>query len=86
LRSFLGIASAWQLQATSSNKAGDVSVLWYDMPMRISLVLGIYKDLHIRYPEPDLADRWVTHKSCGSPTAAAWSPVCTQPSTRRGRL
>ena len=29
------------------------------MLMRISLILGIYKDLHILYPEPALADRWV---------------------------
>jgi hypothetical protein len=29
------------------------------MLMRISLVLGIYKDLHVLYPEPDLANRWV---------------------------
>src|ERR1039457_573500 len=29
------------------------------MLMRISLILGIYKDLHILYPEPDLADKWV---------------------------
>src|ERR1022692_2134948 len=35
-------------------KAGRVSILPYDMLMRISLILGIYKDLHILYPEPDL--------------------------------
>jgi len=40
-------------------KADRVSTLPYDMLMRISLVLGIYKCLHVLYPEPDLADRWV---------------------------
>jgi hypothetical protein len=29
------------------------------MLIRISLVLGIYKDLRILYPEEDLAHRWV---------------------------
>jgi len=40
-------------------KAGQVSTLSFDMLMRISLVLGIYKNLHILYPDPALADRWV---------------------------
>jgi antitoxin Xre/MbcA/ParS-like protein len=40
-------------------KAGQTGILSYDTLMRISLVLGIYKDLHILYPEPDLADRWI---------------------------
>ena len=26
---------------------------------RISLVLGIYKALHILYPQPELADQWI---------------------------
>jgi hypothetical protein len=29
------------------------------MLVRISLVLGIYKALHILYPDRQLADRWV---------------------------
>ena len=29
------------------------------MLIRISLVLGIFKDLRILYPEQELADRWV---------------------------
>jgi hypothetical protein len=40
-------------------KAGQISSLSFDTLMRISLLLGIYKDLHILYPEPDLADRWL---------------------------
>jgi hypothetical protein len=40
-------------------KAGEVGTLSYDMLTRISLLLGIYKALHILYPEAELADRWV---------------------------
>ena len=73
MRAFLNVGAAWQLHAEEQRallgwpapstffkyKAGHVSTLPYDMLMRISLVLGIYKDLHILYPEPDLANRWV---------------------------
>jgi len=73
MRSFFNIAAQWQLNTEEQRallgwpaestffkyKADRVSTLPYDMLMRISLVLGIYKSLHILYPEPDLADRWV---------------------------
>ena len=73
LRSFFQIASAWDLNVAEERallgwpspstfhkyKAGDSGTLSYDMLMRISLVLGIYKALHILYPDPQLADRWV---------------------------
>ena len=73
LRSFLRVADAWELSVEQrrallgwppgstffKHKAGDIGVLSYDTLIRISLVLGIYKDLHILYPDPDLADRWV---------------------------
>ena len=73
IRAFLNVSEAWNLSNEARRallgwpaestffkyKASDVSTLSYDMLMRISLVLGIYKDLHILYPEPDLADRWV---------------------------
>jgi len=73
MRSFFRIAKAWQLANDEQRallgwpapatfykyKAGQVTALPYDMLVRISLVLGIYKDLQILYPEPDLADRWV---------------------------
>ena len=73
IRTFFQVAAAWQLTAEEQRallgwpaestffkyKAGPVSMLSYDMLMRISLVLGIYKDLHILYPEPELADRWI---------------------------
>ncbi|HTQ53825.1 MAG TPA: MbcA/ParS/Xre antitoxin family protein [Bryobacteraceae bacterium] len=73
LRTFLNVAAAWELSAEEQRallgwpaestffkyKAGEVSTLPYDMLIRISLVLGIYKSLHILYPEHNLADRWV---------------------------
>ena len=73
IRTFLNIADAWKLVGEVQRallgwppestffkyKAGDIGTLSFDMLMRISLVLGIYKDLHILYPEPGLADRWV---------------------------
>jgi hypothetical protein len=73
IRTFLNIASAWQLSGDEQRallgwpaestfykyKAGQVGTLPYDTLIRISLVLGIYKALHILYPEPALADRWI---------------------------
>ena len=73
IRTFLNVAQTWQLTIEEARallgwppestfykyKAGHIGTLSYDMLMRISLVLGIYKDLHILYPEPGLADRWV---------------------------
>jgi len=73
MRAFFNVSTAWQLGVEEQRallgwppestfykyKAGQVSTLPYDMLMRISLVLGIYKDLHILYPEAELADRWV---------------------------
>lgn len=40
-------------------KAGEVGTLSFDTLMRVSLILGIYKALHILFPEAELADRWV---------------------------
>ena len=34
-------------------------MLSFDTLTRLSLVLGIYKALHVLYPDPALADRWV---------------------------
>jgi len=73
MRSFLQIAQAWSLTIEEQRallgwppestfykyKAGQIGILSYDTLMRVSLLLGIYKDLHILYPETDLADRWV---------------------------
>jgi hypothetical protein len=74
MRAFLNVAEAWSLSNEARRallgwpaestffkyKAGEIGTLSFDMLTRISLVIGIYKDLHILYPEPDLADRWVS--------------------------
>ena len=71
MRTFLAIAKAWTLTVEEQRgllgwpaastfhkyKAGDVGQLGYDMLTRISLVIGIYKALHILYDD-GLADRW----------------------------
>ena len=73
MRTFLNVAEAWNLTTAEQRallgwppestfykyKAGQVGTLPYDMLLRLSLVLGIFKDLRILYPECDLADRWV---------------------------
>jgi len=73
VRTFFNIARAWGLSVAEQRallgwpaastyhkyKAGDVGALAYDTLTRISLVLGIYKALHILYPDTALADRWV---------------------------
>ena len=73
IRTFFNVAQAWSLSNEEQRgllgwppestffkyKGGDPGTLSFDMLTRISLVLGIYKDLHILYPEPELADRWV---------------------------
>src|SRR5215470_17578424 len=66
MRTFLNIADTWKLTGEEQRallgwppestfykyKAGQVGTLSYDMLMRVSLALGIYKALHILYPEP----------------------------------
>jgi hypothetical protein len=73
MRSFFEMAKVWGLNVEEQRallgwppestfykyKAGRIGSLSFDALMRISLLLGIYKDLHILYPEPDLADRWL---------------------------
>jgi hypothetical protein len=73
LRGFFNIARAWDLSVNEERallgwppastfhkyKSGDAGVLSFDTLTRISLVLGIYKALHILYPEPAFADRWM---------------------------
>ena len=73
LRTFFNIAGAWQLDGDEQRgllgwpaastfykyKAGDVPALPYDTLTRLSLVLGIYKALHVLYPDAALADAWV---------------------------
>jgi hypothetical protein len=73
IRTFFNIAQAWQLStdeqrgllgwpATSTfynYRAGSVGTLSFDTLTRLSLVLGIYKALHVLYPDAGLADRWI---------------------------
>ncbi len=73
LRTFFNVAAAWQLTNEEQRamlgwppestfykyKAGQSGTLPYDTLVRISLILGIFKDLRILYTERDLADRWI---------------------------
>jgi len=74
LRTFFNIAKVWKLNNEAQRallgwppestfykyKSGDCGTLTYDTLTRISLVLGIFKDLGILYAEDDLAHRWIT--------------------------
>jgi hypothetical protein len=73
LRTFFRIAEEWELTVAEQcgllgwiapstchkYKGGNIGTLSYDLLTRISLVIGIYKALHILYPEDLLANRWV---------------------------
>jgi hypothetical protein len=73
LRTFFNVAAAWKLNNEEQRgllgwppestfykyKAGAAGALSYDLLIRISLVLGIYKALGILYPERALAQSWV---------------------------
>jgi len=73
MRTFLNVCAAWNLSVNQQRgllgwpapstyhkyKAGQTGTLSFDMLSRISLVLGIYKALHVLYPQPELADQWV---------------------------
>jgi hypothetical protein len=73
LRGFFAVGRTWGLAANEERgllgwppsstfhkyKSGDAGVLSFDTLTRISLVLGIYKALHILYPEAAFADRWM---------------------------
>lgn len=73
IRTFFNITRAWDLSVNEQRgllgwpapstyhkyKGGSVGALSYDVLTRISLILGVYKALHILYPEPELANRWV---------------------------
>lgn len=73
IRTFFNVAAAWQLSADEQRgllgwpatstfynyRAGTVSILSFDTLTRLSLILGIYKALHVLYPDAGLADRWV---------------------------
>lgn len=74
LRTFFNIVKVWNLNNEAQRallgwppestfykyKAGDPGALSYDTLTRISLVIGIFKDLGVLYAEDDLAHRWIT--------------------------
>jgi hypothetical protein len=73
MRAFFNVAEKWKLSVEEARgllgwlgpstyhkyKSGDVGTLGVDILMRISIVIGIYKALHILYPQASLADGWV---------------------------
>jgi Protein of unknown function (DUF2384) len=73
VRTFFNIANSWRLSVKEQlallgfpapstyhkYKAGQTGTLSYDTLTRVSLVLGIYKALHILYPDDTLADSWI---------------------------
>jgi hypothetical protein len=73
IRTFFNVAEAWSLTTEEQRallgwpppstffkyKAGKHATLSYDVLVRISLVLGIYKDLQILYPDARLANGWI---------------------------
>lgn len=87
LRGFLRLAELWDLDAAEATALlGDISERsWYrlrrqqgemlsqDVLMRISLLVGIYKALHLLFSEP-LADEWVRLDNSG-PLFAGQAPL-----------
>ena len=73
IRAFFSISATWGISVVQQRallgwpapstyhkyKAGSVGTLPYDMLQRVSLIVGIYKALHILYPQAELADQWV---------------------------
>jgi hypothetical protein len=73
MRAFFNLARKWNLGVNQQRgllgwpapstyhkyKAGQVGGLSFDTLTRISLLLGIYKALHILYPQAELADQWI---------------------------
>jgi hypothetical protein len=88
LRAFFATARQWQLSVADERallgwpptstfhkyKSGDGGVLSFDTLTRISLVLGIYKALHILYAEPAFADRWM-HMPNSNPLFGGRTPL-----------
>lgn len=72
LRAFLRIAELWGLDVEAQrallgwpsrsafyNWRSGPATLPYDTLVRLSLVLGIYKALHVLYPDDEFADGWI---------------------------
>ncbi len=90
LRTFFRIADVWRLDAEEQRgllgwparstlytwKAGRAVTLPYDTLIRLSLVFGIYKALHILYPDDALADGWIRLPNA-NPLFGGRTPVAT---------
>lgn len=73
IRTFFNVVTAWGLSVKEQlallgfpaastyhkYKSGQIGTLSFDTLTRISLVLGIYKALHILYADRTLADGWI---------------------------
>jgi hypothetical protein len=76
LRAFFRIAELWGLNVEAQrallgwpsrsafyNWRSGPATLPYDTLVRLSLVLGIYKALHVLYPDDDFADGWINMRN-----------------------
>ena len=87
-RSFFNLAGKWDLSVNQQRgllgwpapstyhkyKTGQVGGLSYDTLTRISSLLGIYKALHILYPQAELADQWIKLRNA-NPMFGGKSPL-----------
>jgi hypothetical protein len=88
LRAFFNIVQRWRLTVDEQRgllgwpspstfyawRKGPAGALSFDTLTRISLVLGIYKALHVLYPEDAFADEWI-RLSNGNPLFAGRTPL-----------
>jgi len=88
MRAFFNLAKKWDLSVNQQRgllgwpaastyhkyKSGNVGTLSFDTLTRISLLLGIYKVLHILYPQPELADSWIKLRN-SNPMFAGKAPL-----------
>jgi hypothetical protein len=88
MRAFFNLAKKWDLSVNQQRgllgwpaastyhkyKSGNVGALSFDTLTRISLLLGIYKVLHLLYPQPELADSWIKLRN-SNPIFAGKAPL-----------
>jgi len=88
MRSFFNLAAKWNLSVNQQRgllgwpapstyhkyKSGQVGILSFDTLTRISLLLGIYKALHILYSQAELADGWIKLRNA-NPIFGGKSPL-----------
>jgi hypothetical protein len=86
MRTFFNLADRWELsvgerrallgwpsESTYHNyRNGNVGTLSYDVLTRVSLLIGMFKALHILYP--DFADRWMKLPN-SNPTFGGQPPI-----------